>query len=230
MLNIGHRGAMGHAPENTLASFQLALDMNVDWLELDVYFVDGELVVIHDDTLERTTNGQGDVMAQSLDYLRRLDAGNGEKIPLLSEVFELVDKRVGINVELKGPNTAKATVKFLECQLEKGWQVEQLLLSSFDHQELLLAKQTNPLFPRAPLFWDNPIDYDFVLNEIEGIAINPSLRIVTPEMIEEAHQNQLKVFVYTVNEIKELQNMIDWGADGVFTNFPDRLPKVNPEK
>ncbi len=230
MLNIGHRGAMGHVPENTLASFQKALDFGVEWLELDVYFVDGELVVIHDDTLDRTTNGTGNVMDFSLKYIRSLDAGHGQKVPLLSEVFELADRQVGINVELKGPGTAIPTIQFLEEQLKKGWQLDQLLLSSFNHQELLLAKQTNPTFPRAPLYWMGDIDYDFVLNELEAIAVNPSLKMVTAELVQEAHQHDLKVFVYTVNETADLQRMMDWGVDGVFTNFPDRLNQLRADR
>jgi glycerophosphoryl diester phosphodiesterase len=102
---IGHRGACGHAPENTLSSFELAIEMGCPWIELDVYHIDGELLVIHDDTLERTTNGTGDVMDQSVAYLRTLDAGDGQQIPTLNEIIELVGHRAGINVELKGPDT-----------------------------------------------------------------------------------------------------------------------------
>lgn len=230
MLNIGHRGAMGHAPENTLASVQMALDMAVDWIEVDVYFVDDALVVIHDDQLERTTNGQGAVMAQSFAYLRSLDAGEGQKIPLLDEVFELVAGRVGINVELKGPNTAVPTIRFLEQQLKTGWPIEKMLVSSFDHQELLRAKTANSAIARAALYDTNGIDFDFVLNQLEAIAINPWLGIVNEEMVRQAHAYHLNVFVYTVNEVDDLSRMLMMGVDGVFTNFPDRLNALLQEK
>ena len=107
MFCIGHRGARGHAPENTLASVRKAIELGADWIEVDVYGVDGELVVFHDDRLERTTNGEGLLMGQSFDYLRSLDAGDGELIPTLAEVFDVAADRVGINVELKGPGTAE---------------------------------------------------------------------------------------------------------------------------
>ena len=227
MLNIGHRGAMGHAPENTLAAIQKALELGVDWIEVDVYAVEDELIVIHDDTLERTTNGSGSVMAHSLTYLRGLDAGDGEKIPLLSEVFELVDRQVGINVELKGPNTAVPTTNFLQHQLNSGWTPEQLLLSSFDHRQLLIAKSQNPLFPRAALYYSQTINFEFVTKEVEAVSINPWLGHVSPQMIRKAHSLGLKVFVYTVNKLEDIQRMAKWGVDAVFTNYPDRVNQVN---
>src|SRR5436309_1394238 len=98
-LCIGHRGARGHEPENTVRSVRRAMELGANGIEVDVYFVDGELIVIHDDTLDRTTNGHGPVVEQSLDFIRSLDAGKGEKIPTLREIFDAVDRRAFINVE-----------------------------------------------------------------------------------------------------------------------------------
>src|SRR5712675_1536867 len=95
---FGHRGARGHEPENTVRSLRKALKLGADGIEVDVYFVDGELVVIHDDTLERTTNGKGRVEKKTFAYLRSLDAGLGEHIPTLREIFRAVDRRAVINV------------------------------------------------------------------------------------------------------------------------------------
>src|SRR5271154_4385560 len=121
-LCIGHRGAKGLEPENTLRSIRKALDLGVDGVEVDVYLAGGQLVVIHDDTLERTTNGRGRVEAQSFDYLRSLDAGMGEKIPTLREVFDTVNRRAFINVELKGGNTAEPVFELIEEYAGgKGW-------------------------------------------------------------------------------------------------------------
>ena len=110
---IGHRGASGYEPENTLSSFERAIAMGCRWIELDVYQVEGELIVIHDSTLDRTTNGQGRVASQTLAYLRSLDAGNGQQIPTLTEVISAVDHRAGINIELKGKHTAAPVVALL---------------------------------------------------------------------------------------------------------------------
>lgn len=223
MLNIGHRGAMGYAPENTLPSFEKALQMGVDWIELDVYAVEGELVVIHDDTLERTTNGSGRVMDQSLAYLRSLDAGHGARIPLLAEVFELVNQQVGINVELKGPDTAVPTIRFLEDQLKKGWPLNKILISSFDHAQLLTAKAENPQFERAALYYNRPIDYNFVTETLAAAAVNPWLGDVTAHLVNQAHQYDLQVYVFTVNDPADIRQMRKLGVDGVFTNYPDRV-------
>jgi glycerophosphoryl diester phosphodiesterase len=99
---FAHRGASGHEPENTLAAAVKAVDLGAHWIEVDVYALKTELIVIHDDRIERTTNGAGYVMEKTLDYLQSLDAGKGQRIPTLREVFDAVDRRSGINVELKG--------------------------------------------------------------------------------------------------------------------------------
>ncbi|MEM9774130.1 MAG: glycerophosphodiester phosphodiesterase family protein [Chloroflexota bacterium] len=223
MLVIGHRGAMGHAPENTLESIQAALDLGVDWIEIDVYAVDSEIVVIHDNVLMRTTNGFGRVMKQKLDYLRSLDAGNGQKIPLLSEVIELIDGKVGLNVELKGPNTAEPVINFLDNQLPDHWDKDKILLSSFEHVQLEEAKRLNPTYKRAPLFWKNKIDHDYVVNELEAIAVNPWLPTVTQKMVDDAHAHNLQVLVYTVSKPEDIEKMRSFGVDGIFTNYPDRV-------
>lgn len=223
MLIFGHRGAMGHAPENTLEAMRVALEMGVDWVELDVHVVEGELVVIHDSQVDRTTNGKGDLADFSLAELRELDAGNGEKIPLLSEIFDFIDRRVGINVELKGAHTAEPAVSFLEKQIEKGWPVDKILLSSFDHQLLLEAKNLNPVFRRAALYFGQKPDYEFLLDELQAYAVHPFVFFVDQELIEKAHANGLKVFVYTVNEPDDISRMRDLKVDGIFTNFPDRV-------
>lgn len=222
MLVIGHRGAMGHAPENTLQAIQIALDIGVDWIEIDVYAVENEMVVIHDDDVDRTTNGHGPVMEHSLADLRKLDAGNGQQIPLLSEVVNLIDAKVGLNIELKGPGTAAPVINYLNTQLPPHWAADQILLSSFDHLELLAAKRLSPVYNRAPLFWNGEIDYDFVMRELEAVCINPSLRMVNQTIVDEAHSNGLAVLVYTVNEKADIERMRKLGVDGIFTNFPDR--------
>ena len=122
LICFAHRGASGHEPENTLLSIQMALSLGAQWIEIDVHAAEGELVVIHDKRLERTTDGRGYVAEQSLEYLRSLDAGKGERIPLLREVFDLVGRRAGINIELKGHGTATPAVSFIDEYVKPhGW-------------------------------------------------------------------------------------------------------------
>ena len=155
-LCIGHRGAKGLLPENTLPSFEHAINVGCDWVELDVYHVDGELLVIHDKSVERTTNGKGLVSELSFDEIRALDAGGGHSVPTLQEVIDLVDRRCRINVELKGPATAKPVSDLLSRYCLTEWTPRDFLLSSFNLSsfpqflfEVLETFLFSPSFPKA---------------------------------------------------------------------------------
>lgn len=219
-LCIAHRGASGHAPENTLKAFQLAIEMGCPWIELDVYHVDGELVVIHDEDVRRTTNGRGTVMGLGFAKLRELDAGAGEKIPTLQEVLDLCVGRVAINVELKGPDTAAPVSELLRTALSNGWQADQFMISSFDHKELAKA---DPQFKRGALF-HKATDYYGKAKALSATHINLAQRLATKEAIDLGHKYGFQVLVYTVNTRNEMQAMKNIGADGVFTNYPRLFP------
>jgi glycerophosphoryl diester phosphodiesterase len=216
---FGHRGACGYEPENTLSSFEKAIALGCPWIELDVYFVAGELLVIHDDSLERTTNGKGDVMDSGLYYLRGLDAGKGQQIPTLQEVAELVDGRCGINIELKGPDTARPASIFAATLCRGYWQEEQFLFSSFNHKELALV---DPAFRRGALFYKKT-GYFERAEQLSAYSINLSRKLVNKKLVQQCHDKGFKVFVYTVNEPKEILHMHDIGVDGIFCDYPDRV-------
>jgi glycerophosphoryl diester phosphodiesterase len=220
MLCIGHRGAKGHLPENTLPSFELAVEMGCDGIELDVYAVQGELIVIHDKDLERTTNGAGKVMDQPLTYLRSLDAGNGEQIPTLREVLELIDRRCRVNVELKGPGTALPASRLLGEFCSKGWHADDFLVSSFDHAELGGA---DPKYPRGVLFGRLPRNLFQRAKDLGAWSVNFDRRTVTAPLIEDVHEQGYQALTYTVNEESDIRQMIDCGVDGMFSDFPDRV-------
>ena len=137
-LKIGHRGAPGYEPENTLRSFEKAISMGVDMVELDVHKCkSGELVVIHDKKVNRTTNKKGFVKNKNLQQLKTLDAGKKEKIPTLKEVLDFINKRVKINIELKGPKTTEAVLKLIEEYInKKKWKYSQFIISSFDSRKI----------------------------------------------------------------------------------------------
>jgi glycerophosphoryl diester phosphodiesterase len=220
MLAIGHRGACGYQPENTLASFRHAARLGCPWIELDVYHVEGQLVVIHDDDLARTTNGEGLVMESSFAYLRSLDAGNGEQIPTLQEVLELADTRININVELKGPGTAEPVAALLANACQHQWYSEQFLISSFDHGELARA---NAMFRRGALFGRPVTDIIGRAKQLNAFSVNVSLRMISQELVNLAHQALLKIYVYTVNDRPDIERLRNWGVDGVFSDYPDRV-------
>jgi len=218
VLVIGHRGAAGLVAENTLPSFQRAFDCGVGAVELDVYAVEGELLVIHDDTLERTTNGSGEVIDQPLAALRRLDAGGGWPIPLLAEVVSILPAGVGINIELKGPDTAGPVAEFLSRE-----SLTEVLVSSFDHAELDRFRSLAPAVPVAPLFsrWDD--NAWRIAEAMNAWSINLSRRIATPARLARARAAGLRTLIYTVNDLGEARTLIGLGATGIFTDYPDRI-------
>lgn len=225
ILKIGHRGAMGHEPENTMRSFKKAVALNVDAIELDVYVCKtGELVVIHDDKVDRTTNGTGYTEDKSFAELRQLDAGKGELIPTLEEVLDFVDKRVIVNIELKGRNTAFATYQVINQYIKNnGWTELDFMVSSFDHHELNKFKHLYPQVPIGVLIEGIPLSYSDCAVELNAQAINLSINFINQDFVNDAHKKGLKVYVYTVNDHDDISKVKKLNIDGIFCNFPERL-------
>ena len=227
MFAIGHRGAAGHAPENTLKAIRKALELGVTWVELDVYAVrDGDckrLVVFHDDTLERTTNGNGYILEKEFSYLQSLDAGEGEKIPTLEEVFDLVNKKISINIELKGPDTAQMMVKFLKDQVSAGWRWEQFLVSSFNHPQIAQVKSLEKKIETGALIYGLPLHYAAFAQELGVSNVNPSIDFINEPFVADAHKRGLKVWAYTANRHEDISRKKDLGVDAVFSDFPERV-------
>ena len=222
-LVIGHRGAKGHAPENTLASIARALELGADFVEIDVQLHRGELLVLHDLRLERTTDGTGRLAERDLAYLRRLDAGGGQGLPTLPQVLDLVDRRAGVNVELKiGAGTTQAVATVLAQYLKRGWRAEQFLVSSFIHPELLVFRELLPQVPVGALLMGVPLDLAACATRIGAAALNISDEFAEPALIEDARRRGLKIYVYTVNHPDEIARFRALGVDGIFTDYPDR--------
>jgi glycerophosphoryl diester phosphodiesterase len=222
---IGHRGAMGYAPENTLKSFKKALELHVDAVELDVYVCkSGELVVIHDDKVNRTTNGKGYVVEKTLNELRSLDAGEGEKIPLLTEVLDLVDKKVKINIELKGTGTAKPVHELIESYVKNNsWKYDHFMISSFNHYDLKSFKELNPNIKIGALIMGIPIGFAEFAEKVNADSINLCIESINKEFVDDAHKRGFKVYVWTVNDSDDIERIKALNVDGIFSNFPDRL-------
>lgn len=224
MLIIGHRGAMGYEPENTLKSFQKALDLNVDMIEFDVHLCQsGELVIIHDETIDRTTNGKGLVVKKTLSELKRLDAGQDEKIPTLQEALDLINKKVKVNIELKGAHTAEKTLKIVQKYIkEKKWTYDDFLISSLNSLELELMQKLDNQIHLAVIIDKNPLKYIQFSRKIKAYSIHPIVKKTDQKFVNLAHQNNLKVFVWTVDP-QEVPKMKKIGADGIFMNYPDQI-------
>ena len=212
---IGHRGAAGIEPENTLRGFKRALEHQVHAVEFDVHQIDRELVVIHDDTVDRTTDGTGALTDFSFEKLRQLDAGDGERIPILKEVLDLVTTSVGVNVELKGPGTATAVAKVLRQYSHRK------LVSSFDHEELRQFVADGSGIPVAPLFgrWrENGLE---IARALRAHAVNISDRIAIPERVTAIVDAGFACYVFTVNDVQHAKDLKEMGVSGVFTDRPD---------
>lgn len=219
---IAHRGASGHEPENTLRAIRHALELGAHGVEIDVRFIDDELLVIHDDRLERTTNGHGRIARKPFAFLRTLDAGKGERIPTLREVFETVDRRAFINVELKGRRTAgPVQVLIREFLDERGWSPEHFLVSSFHRREL--RSITDPRIRIGLLLTRPTLLYHVSAQRVRAWSVHPAVRFTTAKFVAHAHRRGLKVIPYTANHPSAIARLRALGADGVFTDFPERV-------
>lgn len=222
---IAHRGASGYEPENTLASFKKAIELGTNGVELDVYVLkDGNVVVIHDKTVDRTTNGSGYVTEKSLLELKKLDAGNGEKIPTLKEVLDLVNRKVTVHIELKGKDTAIPVSTIIrEYVKNKKWKYSDFYVSSFNHSELKNIKKLIPQVKVGALIVGIIKNYDLYKKDFGAYSVNIWYPFVGKPVVQKAHNKGLKVYVYTVNSYKDIEKMKLTGVDGIITNYPDRL-------
>jgi glycerophosphoryl diester phosphodiesterase len=231
VLVYAHRGARGHAPENTLLAFQLAFALGADGIECDVQrSADGALVVIHDDTLDRTTNGKGRVAAWDLAALRALDAGQGQRIPTLSEVLDLAcDSGRQVNLEVKAATAVEAlataeTLKPALARLDEDQRC-RVLVSSFELPAVGWLKRELPWLRVATLHGGRAWRRRDLLApalEMGAEAVHPSVRLASPELVARAHTHGLLINVYTANRIATLRRLLGWGVDGVFTDYPAR--------
>ena len=220
MILTGHRGAAELEPENTRLSIQKAIDLGVDQVEIDVHLTrDQHLVVIHDATVDRTTNGQGAVADFTLEEVKRLDAGKGERIPTLQEVIDLVRGKVVLQIELKGPDTAEPVVRTVEQNNIEN----EVLLTSFVHERLREARQLNPSLALGAL-WSNPPD-DACEQAIDmgAEAIHIQYQNIDAQLIQKAHAHGLNIRAWNPDTVEEIQRVIDLGVDAVGSNRPDLL-------
>ncbi len=232
--NFAHRGGRRWAPENTLASFKRSIDLGVDGIELDVHKCKtGELVVIHDDDVERTTNGKGAVKDMTWDQLSALDAGSwydkkfaGEKLPLLKQVLALVDGALTINVEIKNcPTIYPGIEDDLITMLEAYLYPDKIIVSSFDHQVLHCISQKTKKYKLA-LLGDSIIhDLPGYAGRVGATCWNPEFDCVRQDSMKVAHENGLQVNTWTVNKPEDWKRACDLHVDSIITDDPEGLQK-----
>jgi glycerophosphoryl diester phosphodiesterase len=231
---IAHRGASGHAPENTLAAFERAVALGAGFIETDLHLTrDARFVAIHDPTLERTTNGKGNVRDSSLAEIRKLDAGlwfdrefMGQKVPTLEEIVEFAAKHdVIFYLELKY-EAAWGMHHSLVGALQKSGGAARSIIISFSEPTLTALRQVDPSAMMGLIFDEANQDHTKAGIELGVRQLCPQYSLVTNEMVEQAHALDLQVATWTVDDAATMRAMIAAKVDGIMTNFPDRLQAV----
>jgi glycerophosphoryl diester phosphodiesterase len=219
MLKIGHRGAKGYEAENTLISFEKAIDLNADGIELDVHLSsDGEIMVIHDETIDRTTNGKGFVKNFTSSQLKEFG------IPTLIEVLELAKQNCFINIELKGIGTTKPVVDLISHYiLEKTWNYTDLLISSFDWKMLEEVQLLNPKIRIGVLTEESVSAALAFAKKIKAFSIHPDYRLLTKDNVALMQENGFEVYPWTVNSIEDIQKIKAFNINGIISDFLDRI-------
>lgn len=220
MLRIAHRGASALAPENTLAAIERAIAQGAAWVEVDVQACADGLVVIHDDTLERTTSGHGPVATQTVAALRALDAGHGERIPLPQEVLALCRGRCAVNLELKGPGVAPRLLPLLRAALAGGWSSEALLCSSFDWPQLETLRAALPDLPLGVLCEQVDAAALAMARRLGARVIACALEHADADAVAAAHGAGCALWVFTVNDADTAARLAALGVDGIFSDLP----------
>ena len=229
---IAHRGASAHAPENTIAAFRLAVEQRADAIELDAKLAsDGHVVVIHDQTVDRTTTASGRVSQMTTYDLTKLDAGShfdcifkGEPIPTLEQVFDLFGKHIYINVELTNYESRMDDLPEKVAQLVNDYHLhERILFSSFNPIALIRIRRLLPEVPIGLLAHSGHMGLwarSWLGRMMQYHSLNPEFQDVNRNLIETAHKHNRRVYVYTVNERKEMERLFALKADGIFTDDP----------
>lgn len=225
ILKIGHRGAKGFEPENTIIAFQKAIDLGCDGIELDVHLsLDNEIMVIHDETIDRTTNGKGFVNQMNLSELKTFKIDNKHKIPTLEEVFEMVNHNIFINIELKSYETVEKVVELIEKYVhEKNWKYDNFIVSSFDWNALQQLRFLNDNV-QIGVLTSTDLDLAFAFAKfIKAKTINPYFHLLNEENIAKMQEKGFEIHTWTVNEIEDIQKMKALKVDGIISDFPDRI-------
>lgn len=219
MLKIGHRGAKGYVAENTLASFQKAIELGVDGIELDVHLSsDAKVIVIHDETIFRTTTKEGfvkDFTSLELNYLG---------IPTLEDALNLIDEKCFINIEIKNLSTSKFVLELIQNFIsEKQWNPNLFQISSFDWNVLEVCSLENNKIQLGVLTEDSLDNAIAFAKKINAFSINPYFKLLNDENVLAMHQNGFKIYPWTVNSEEDITFVKSLNVDGIISDFPDRI-------
>jgi glycerophosphoryl diester phosphodiesterase len=225
ILRIGHRGAAGHAPENTIAAICTGISLGVDFVELDVQRTrDGRLVVMHDELVDRTTNGTGAVDGMTWDELQLLDAGGGERVPSLEAALAAASGRAGAILEAKTPGIGPDLYGAVQASAFSG----PVIYASFLYAPMLAIREIDPQARTMALMESVPLSGAAFACEDGTTMVGLAFDAATAELIDALHDARLEILLYTINEPRLIAHAIDLGADGIISDYPERVPKIRP--
>jgi glycerophosphoryl diester phosphodiesterase len=226
MLKIGQRGARAYEPENTLSSYKKALELGVDAVELDVRMTkDGEIIVIHDAEVDRTTNGKGLVSQLTLKEIKQFNIEKDQKIPTLEEALDFLDKKMKVLIELKETGFEGKMLKTIQ---KKGLE-KNVIIVSFLEEALRKVRELNGIVETGFIYTKhkNPIK---TASDLKANYLLPLYRFTHTADVQKAHQNGLKVIVWTINKSEEVAEYVKKGVDGITSDRPDILVKAESDK
>ena len=235
---VGHRGASGYAPENTLPSFEKALACGANMIEFDVHLSkDDHLVVIHDPSVDRTTNGSGLIREMTLKQIKKLDAGSwfspefkGVTIPTFEETVNLIKGRAKFQIEIKNSDLYKdkeLEEKLVKAVYDSGIR-EDSIITSFKFSSIKKIKEIDSRIRVALIFDNNPKDPWEDICSIRGEVLNPKWTWITSEKVQKAHDKGILICTWVVNDIDKMRHLLALGVDGITTDFPDKLKSLFP--
>lgn len=224
---VAHRGASGTFPENTLSAFREAIRLNVESIEFDVHLSkDEELIIIHDDSVNRTTDGSGNIADLTLNEIKKLDASAGERIPILSETLEIMPASMRLNIHVKAyPATQNIVIQKVIDEMVQHDVLDNAFFTS-DAEAVKLVKGINPDVTTCNLSGQGGNQYIELSKELGSYILQPGHQITTKEFVEEAHANNMEVNVFYADEEKDMLALIGMGVDGILTNYPERLKQL----
>jgi|ETNmetMinimDraft_2_1059921.scaffolds.fasta_scaffold41234_2 glycerophosphoryl diester phosphodiesterase len=221
-LIIGHRGASFYEPENTIRSINKAIELGAKAVEIDVHLSkDKELVVIHDDSINRTTKGKGHIKDLTFKQLRKFDAGKGQKIPSLQEVIDLFADKITLVIELKALGTARPIARILK----KNKAEKKAYIISFWHELVKEAKALNKNINTGVLFAGCPVNAGRLAKDANAGVLFLHHKTINKKLVQNAHKEKLKVFVWNIDKKKDIKPIAKLGVDGIGSNKPDVLVK-----
>ncbi|MBI3631657.1 MAG: glycerophosphodiester phosphodiesterase [Candidatus Staskawiczbacteria bacterium] len=225
MIKIGHRGAAGYEVENTAKALKKALELRVNIIEMDVRrCATGELVVFHDKKIDRITNGRGLIRKLSLAEIKKLRTFDGQKILTLSEALEIINGSCMVNLHLKAKNIARPLIDLLHQMIAtKQWTIRQFLISSFNTKDLYSIKKLDNKIKVGILYYRHILSIVRRAKKISAYSVHIHSHLLSQKLISALHQNNIQVFVWTLNRTADIKHARQLKVDGIISDFPDLI-------